>query len=218
MGIKEISKTDRPRERLLEMGSEALSDAELLAIIFQRGCYSNSSLDIANKLLNKYGIDKLSQLSIPELRKVYGVGIVKAMQIIAMFEFTRRHSKHIKIRNITEIQSSKDIYDFFVDDLKDKKKEYFYALLLDSAQQIIRKELISIGTLNSSIVHPREIFRSAIIESANSIILVHNHPSGNADPSPEDRIVTRQLKQAGQLVGIKVLDHIIIAGEKFKSV
>jgi DNA repair protein RadC len=150
--------------------------------------------------------------------KIKGIGPVKAIQIKASFELNKRHYRARKIRNIERIEQAKDVYKIFVDELRDKKQEHFYVLTLDSNNQIISKDLVSIGTLNVSVVHPREIFRNAIKDSANSIIIIHNHPSGNLEPSPEDIQVTAILKNAGKLLGISVLDHLIIAGDGFRSI
>ena len=138
--------------------------------------------------------------------------------MLAMFEVFRRTNKVFKRGFKAEINTSKDVYRYYVDHLQDKKKEHFYALLLDSKNRIISEELISIGTLNASLIHPREVFNSAIKASANSIVLIHNHPSGDCEPSNEDKEVTRKLNDASNIIGIKVIDHVIIGKNNFKSV
>jgi len=210
MRIKDISKENRPRERFQKNGAIALSDAELLAIILQKGSKKENVVDMSNRLLSKHGIDKLSDLSLKELQEIDGIGPAKSMQIKALFEFYKRHSNAIKTKNIVTIEHPEDVYNYFVDKLKDKKKEHFYALLLDSKSRIIKEELISVGTLNSSLVHPREVFKEAIKNSANAIILVHNHPDSDPEPSENDIEVTRRLAKSADILNIKILDHVII--------
>lgn len=203
-----MSVDNRPRERFIRFGCEALSNSELLAIILQNGTFNTNALDVSNKILSEYSLEKLPGLSIKELQRIKGIGIVKAMQIRSIFELNKRLNHEIKKINI--VKNAKDVYNYFSDELFQKKQEYFYTLLLNSRNEIIKKELISIGILNASLIHPREVFKSAIKESANAIILVHNHPSGDPNASEEDIIVTRELINAGDIVGIKVLDHVIV--------
>jgi len=215
MRIKDISKENRPRERFLKNGAMSLSDAELLAVILQKGSKKENVVDMSNRLLSKHGIDKLCDLSLKELQEIDGIGPAKAMQIKALFEFNKRHS--LSRQNGKPIKSAKDVYDYASQRLSSNDKEHFMILHLDSKNRIIKDEVISIGTLNASIIHPREIFKSAIKESANSIILVHNHPSGDSEPSSEDEQVTEKLFEAGELLSIKVLDHVIIGKDNYHS-
>ena len=215
MRIKDISKENRPRERFLKNGAMSLSDAELLAVILQKGSKKENVVDMSNRLLSKHGIDKLCDLSLKELQEIDGIGPAKAMQIKALFEFNKRHS--LSRQNGKPIKSAKDVYDYASQRLNSNDKEHFMILHLDSKNRIIKDEVISIGTLNASIIHPREIFKSAIKESANSIILVHNHPSGDSEPSAEDEQVTEKLFEAGELLSIKVLDHVIIGKYNYHS-
>lgn len=215
MRIKDISKENRPRERFLKNGAMSLSDAELLAVILQKGSKKENVVDMSNRLLSKHGIDKLCDLSLKELQEIDGIGPAKAMQIKALFEFNKRHS--LSRQNGKPIKSAKDVYDYASQRLNSNDKEHFMILHLDSKNRIIKDEVISIGTLNASIIHPREIFKSAIKESANSIILVHNHPSGDSEPSAEDEQVTEKLFEAGELLSIKVLDHVIIGKDNYHS-
>lgn len=215
MRIKDISKENRPRERFQKFGPNALSDAELLAIILQKGSKQENVIDMSNRLISKYGIDKLSDLSLKELQEIKGIGPAKALQIKALFEFSKRHNLY-KI-NENPIKSAKDVFEYASQRLLGKNKEYFMILLLDSKNRIIKDEIVSIGTLNASLIHPREVFKSAIKESANSIILVHNHPSGDPSPSKEDEEITKRIFDAGELLNIKVLDHVIIGNEKYHS-
>ena len=179
MRMKDIPWWNRPGYKLKKKGEDKLDPAELLAIILEKGSrFNESSIELANKLLNKHkSLVGISRLSLRELEKE--TGKVKALKIKAMFELFRETSRLERKGYMEPIESAKDVYNHFVDRLKDKKKEYFYALLLDSKNRIIKEELISIGTLNSSLVHPREVFKEAIKCSANAIILVHNHPSAD---------------------------------------
>ena len=217
MRIKDIAKENRPRERLLKHGPAVLSESELLAIILQKGTKQENVIDVSNRLISKYGLDKLSELSLKELQEINGIGPAKAMQIMALFEFNKRHNLAVKIKETVTIKKPEDVYNYFVDELKDKKKEHFYTLLLNSKNKIIKKELISVGTLDTSLVHPREIFKEAIKNSAAGIILVHNHPSGDPEPSQEDEEISERLFDAGELLNIKVLDHVIIGKDKYHS-
>ncbi len=214
MKIAEISPENRPRERLKRDGIETLSNAEILAIILQKGNRKENVIDMSNRLISTYSINKLSNCSLQELQQINGIGEVKAMQIQAVFELQKRTQTD---RTKTIIKSAKDVYEYCKPKIGDKLKEYFMILLLDTKNKIIKDETISIGTLNSSIIHPREVFKTAIKESANSIILVHNHPSGDPEPSQEDEEITKELTKAGELIGIKVLDHVIIGKDEWYS-
>ena len=215
MRIKDISKDNRPRERLQKNGVHVLSDAELLAVIFKTGNKQENAVVMSDRLITKYGIDKLNDLSLKELQEIRGIGPAKAMQIKALFEFNKRHNLS-KLNNL-QIKSAKDVFLYASEKLTDNTKEHFMILHLDSKNRIIKDEIVSIGILNASIIHPREVFKSAIRESANSIILVHNHPSGDSDPSVEDKDITERLMEAGELLDIKVLDHVIIGKDNYHS-
>lgn len=208
MLIREIALEQRPRERLKTKGIDNLSDAELLAIILQSGTNGENVIDLSHRLISKFSLEKLNSLSLNELMGIKGIKLAKATKLVAAFEL----SKRVNSGKICEkvINNASDIANYYMEKLKDKKKGYFIAVFLDSKNKIIKEEIISIGTLNSSLVHPREVFKEAIKNSANSIILVHNHPSGNAEPSDEDYRVNKILIETGNLVGIKVLDHLII--------
>ncbi|MBW2998348.1 DNA repair protein RadC [Candidatus Woesearchaeota archaeon] len=217
MNIKLLSKDDQPRERAKRKGFFSLSDSELLALILQKGSKNQNVLELSNYLMARYGFEKMNNCSIYELMKVKGIGEAKAIQILALFELFKRFNRQKRKIN-TRIKTPKDVYDYFVDYLKNKKKEFFYVLLLNSKNDIIRHKLISIGTLNQSLIHPREVFKTAMKNSANSIILVHNHPSGDVEPSKEDIEVTNKFVEIGKLVNINVLDHVIIGDEYFRSI
>lgn len=217
--IKEWPESDRPREKLLEQGPESLSDAELLAIVLRTGdgTSGRTALDHARQLLKKYKhFRNLASVAATELCDIKGIGLAKAASVQAVMEISRRYATE-KFSQGKAFCRSEDVFAHFHQRLRDKKKESFFTLLLDSKNRIIREELISEGTLTSSLVHPREAFTPAIRESATSLILVHNHPSGDPTPSREDEEVTRRLVEGGKLLGISVLDHIIIGQESYYS-
>ena len=215
MRIKDISKENRPRERLEKNGVHVLSDAELLAIIFKTGNKEENAIAMSDRLITKYGLGKLNELSLKELQEIKGIGPAKSMQIKALFEFNKRYS--LAKRDGEPIKSARDVFEYASQRLITNQQETFMILLLDSKNRIVKDEIISIGTLNASIIHPREVFKSAIRESANSIILVHNHPSGDPKPSVEDEQITKKLFEAGELLNIKILDHVIVGKDKFWS-
>jgi DNA repair protein RadC len=213
--IKDFPKEGRPRERFLNLGPGALSDAELLAIILRTGTKNENVIDVSNRLINEYGLDKLFSCSLEELTKIKGIGPAKAMQIMTIKELAKRNA--LAINNIKKITSAKDVFNLMKDKLKDQSQENFIALHLNSKLMVLKEEAISKGILDASIVHPREVFRNAIKSSSHSIIIIHNHPSGDPTPSQEDLDVTRTLIEAGDLLGIKVLDHVIIGSDKYWS-
>jgi DNA repair protein RadC len=213
MRIKDIPFENRPRERLKENGVKVLSDAELLAVILQKGTSHENVIDMSNRLLSKY--NDLSLCNLNELMSIPGVGEAKAMQIMALFEFSKRiGSKDIRSKSM---KCAEDVYQYAQTKIIDPNKEQFILLVLDSKNQVTKSEIISIGTLNSALIHPREIFKVAIRENANSVILVHNHPSGDPTPSNEDKLITMKLKEAGELLGIEILDHIIVGNGNWHS-
>lgn len=216
MKIREIPWYNRPGIRLKKKGPSSLSDAELLAVVIGRGNKKENAIDLSNRILKSNNFDKLSALSFHELKKEFK-NQVPAMKIMAMYEILRRTNKLKKKGFKQEIQTAKDAYNYYVDELQDKKKEHFYALFLDTKNKIISEELISVGTLDASLIHPREVFNPAIKASCNAVILVHNHPSGDCNPSSEDKEVTKMLYNAGHILKIKVLDHVIIGKNGFTS-
>jgi DNA repair protein RadC len=216
MKIKDIPWYNRPGIRLKNKGVSHLSDAELLAIVLGRGSKEENAIDMSNRILGKYNFDKLVDLSLTELEKECK-NQVKAMKIIAMYEIFKRTNRLSKKGFSKKIRNAEDVFHYYVDELKDKKKEYFYALFLDTKNKVIAEEEISVGILDASLIHPREVFKSAIKASSNSIILVHNHPSGDCTPSKEDKNVTKILENAGDLLGIRVLDHIIVGSDQYYS-
>ncbi|MDO5707416.1 MAG: DNA repair protein RadC [Andreesenia angusta] len=215
--MKNLPESERPRERLLSNGAGTLSAAELLAIIIKTGSKEDSAIGLANRLLSKTtkGIEDIADMSIEELKEVKGIGDAKAAQIIASLELGRRANsarfKKMKITNPT------DLSDYFINEMAYLKREYFNIVMLDNKNFIIEIHTVSIGSLNSTIVHPREVYKNAIRRSSASIILVHNHPSGDTNPSKEDIAITERLVECGNILGIKVLDHIIVGENGYFS-
>ena len=215
MKIKDFSKENRPRERFVKYGAEALSDAELFAIILRTGTKEENVVEVANKLISEYGLDKLFECSLKELRKIKGIGNTKAIELLTIAEIQKRINS--SKNPIKKISRAEDVFNYFYEKLKNEKQENFYILILNNQNNIIKEQLISKGVLDAAILHPREVFKPAIKNSASKIILVHNHPSGNPEPSPEDLDVTKQLIDAGKLIDIKILDHVIIGEGKWWS-
>lgn len=207
--VKEWPEEERPRERLIAHGPASLSDAQLLAIIIKNGRAGRSALDLAMELLVKFedlaGIEKAG---ISEICQVSGIGSAKAAEIKAAIEIGRRYQK--PSLQGASLCSSQEVAEYYRPRMRDLKKEVFRCILLDTKNRIIRDDQVSVGSLSASIVHPRDTYKAAIRESAAAVIFVHNHPSGDTKPSQEDILLTRRLVQAGEVLGIRVLDHIII--------
>lgn len=216
--IKDLPSDDRPREKLTFRGPQSLTDAELIAILLRTGMKGKSVISVAQDIITKEGnLAKLASRSLSDLKKHSGVGKDKAATLLAAFEISRRVLSQDKWMSERRITSPEDIANIFIPLLRDEVKEQFVVVCLNSANKVIRYEVISVGNLNSSVVHPREIFKSAIEYSAASIILLHNHPSGNPEPSNEDITITKKIVEAGKLMDIPVYDHIIIAGKNYTS-
>ncbi|MEG2364245.1 MAG: DNA repair protein RadC [Terrisporobacter sp.] len=209
MTIREMTIEERPREKMISNGASSLSDAELLAILIRSGTRELNAIQLAKLIIEKANnIRNLQDITLEELKSIKGIGVTKATQIKAALELGIRISSYKPQKY--KIKNPWDIYKYYMERLRYQYKEIFKVVLLNTKNEIITDIDISIGTLNSSLVHPREVFREAIRRSSNKIILLHNHPSGNADPSKEDKNVTKRLKECGELVGIEVIDHIII--------
>lgn len=207
--VKDWPEDERPRERLLAQGPAALSDAQLLAILIRNGRAGKTSVDLGRELLERFGgLAGLAQAGVNEIRGVAGIGPAKAAEVLAALELGRRHQRPALTGE--SFCSSSDVAEYYRPRLRDLRKEEFRCALLDTKNRFIREASISTGSLTASIVHPRETFRSAIREAAAAVIFVHNHPSGDVRPSQEDILLTRRLVQAGEVLGIQVLDHIII--------
>jgi DNA repair protein RadC len=214
MKIMDIPWYNRPGVRLKKKGAGVLSDAELLAVVIGRGSRSENAVDLSNRVLKSFNFNKLSLLSFHELKLEFK-DQVPAMRILAMFEIFRRTSKLESKGFKVKIKNAEDVYNYFKDELVTKNKEHFIALFLDTKNRIIGEEQVSVGTLNASIIHPREVFCSAIKAAASSVVIVHNHPSGDCKPSKEDESITKMLCDAGKILGINVLDHVIIGKDGF---
>ncbi len=215
--IKDFDLEDRPRERLISKGAASLSDEELLAIIIGTGTRDKNVIELSREILETFSYENLSDIEVSELIKIKGIKSAKASSIVASLRFGQRIAQKTIEKKITKISSSEDIYNYLKNELADKKNEYFYAILLDTKNVIISKEVISIGILDASLVHPREAFKPAVKKSAKSIIFVHNHPSGDFSPSNDDFKTTQRLVEAGDILDIKVLDHIIIGKDGYYS-
>jgi DNA repair protein RadC len=214
--IHDIPEEERPRERLIRNGPESLSNAELLGIILRTGSRKENVVNLCSRILSEYNIKQLSLANVSRLMQVHGVGKAKAAQIAAVFELSRRLETFVEEPK-RKIASPKDVYALIYPKMREQKKEKFITLYLDTKNQILREEVVSIGSLNASIVHPREVFKSALMESSASVIMIHNHPSGDPSPSREDIMVTEKLVEGGKLLGIDVLDHIIIGDGRYIS-
>jgi DNA repair protein RadC len=216
--VRDLPVSERPRERLQKFGAEALSAQEILALILGRGISGESVMVTAQRLLSQFGSLKgVAGASLEELSKIRGIGLAKSAQIKAAFELSSRLEGYQDSGKRETVKTPEDVVSLVRGRLKNKKKEYFLALLLDTRNQLIRAAEISIGSLDSSIVHPREVFKEAVAASAASVIFAHNHPSGDPAASEDDINLTKRLAQAGEIMGIDVLDHVIIGDQKYLS-
>ncbi|HHE07696.1 MAG TPA: JAB domain-containing protein [Chlorobaculum parvum] len=215
MRIHDIDPDNRPRERFLRSGKEALSPAELLALILRSGTQKLNIIDTCNQLIATHGLEGLADLSLNELQKQPGIGQAKAMQIAAIFELNRR-VRFTRTMN-RQVQGTHDVFEYMQGRIPDETKEHLFVLFLNTKNRILSHETVTVGTLTASLIHPREIFKAAIRQSAHSIILVHNHPSGDVQPSNADKQVTSILKKSGDLLQIALLDHVIVGNNDWFS-
>jgi len=219
--MKDIPVSERPYEKLEKYGPETLSNAELLAVIIRTGSVEETSVSLAQRLLslgdNSGGIAFLHNLSVEELKKTKGIGRVKALQIKAVMELSKRISASIINSGRVTIKSPVEVSTLLMEEMRHLKKEVFKIILLNTKNHIIKVLDVSIGSLNSSIVHPREVFSEAVKAGCSGILLVHNHPSGDPEPSREDIDTTQRLINAGSILGIKVLDHVVIGDGRYIS-
>ncbi len=214
--IHDLPKDERPRERLVKFGEQALSAQELLQLILGRGIAGESVAVTAQKLLAQFGsLQKLAEASIEELSSIKGIGLAKAAQIKAAFEIGRRLSTQTPSYKSKELTDPEKVYRLIKSKLKDYHKEHFYIIALNSRGHSVAE--VSVGSLNASVVHPREVFAEAIKNKAASVIFAHNHPSGDPEPSEDDLLLTKKLVESGKILGIEVADHIIVAKDNFFS-
>jgi DNA repair protein RadC len=216
--IHDLPISERPRERLQKLGVAALSTQEILALILGRGVAGESVMVTAQRLLSQFGnLKGIASASVEELSQVKGIGVAKASQIKAAFELANRLEGYSEVGDKPVIKTPDDVAGLVKGRLKGKKKEHFLALLLDTRNQLIKVAEISVGSLDTSIVHPREVFKEAISASAASVIFVHNHPSGDTTASEDDIKLTKRLAEVGGIMGIDVLDHIIVCDKNHLS-
>jgi len=215
--VRDLPRQERPRERLQKFGPEALSAQELLALVIGRGIPKKSVMNIAQELLAKFGnVKAISQATLEELSQVKGIGLAKATQIKACFELGKREDLEPELVNF-DINNPEAVVKVVRSGIRDKAKEHFKLILLNPRNKIIGISTVSVGTLNASLVHPREVFKDAIVHSAASVVLAHNHPSGDPEPSEDDLKITKKLVDCGKILGIEVLDHIVIGKNHFLS-
>ena len=211
--IKELPKVERPREKLMHYGPEKLSNSELLAILLRSGKKGENVVELASKILKRFRADKLPYLTFDELKDYPGLGPAKACEIVACFELGKRFLKGKKARIYLK---PKEVWKE-LKDIRGNKKEHFVIFYLDSRNQEIKREIISVGSLNANLVHPREVFEPAVRNLAAQIILAHNHPSGDPEPSEDDLEITKRLVESGKILGIEIVDHIIVVKNGFLS-
>jgi len=212
-GIQNVARVEWPREKMEKYGPEKLSDAELLAIILRTGAKGLNAVELSKKILKKFSREKITTALTKELQEAFGLGPAKACGIVACFELGKRL---LNGKQAALILSPKDVWEN-LRDIRDHRKEHFIIFYLDTRNQEIQREVISVGTLNANLVHPREVFEPAVRNIAAQILIAHNHPSGNHEPSEEDIEITRRLTEAGILLGIEVMDHVIVTKTSYLS-
>ncbi len=213
MKIKDLPKVERPREKLIKYGPGKLSNSELLAILLRTGHKGVNVVNLSEKILKHFKGDKLATINYNELKKVFGLGPAKACEIVACFELGKRL---LKDKKAVLVLSPKDVWEE-LKDVRVHKKEHFIIFYLDTTNQEIAREIISVGSLNASLVHPREVFEPAVRNLAAQIIIAHNHPSGGLEPSKEDLEITQKLIESGDILGIEIIDHIIVTKDHYLS-
>lgn len=216
--VKELPESEKPYEKCLQYGPVSLSDAELLAVIIRTGTAGKKSIEVAQEILNQKekNLLNLYHFSIKELMEIPGIGAVKAIQLKCLAEITKRMTKAVRIREVS-LNSASSVASYYMEELRHENRERLLVCMFDSQSVLLGDEVISIGTVNSSLVSPREVFLRALARQAVYIILLHNHPSGMPAPSAQDKIVTRKIAQCGEMLGIRLLDHIIIGDNQYFS-
>ena len=215
MKITDLPKSDRPREKLVAKGAENLKDSELLAILLRTGKAGKNVIEIASQILTKHSKKRLLQMTYQDLVKIDGIDSAKATTLLAAFELSKR-ALEVNDTNLPTINNAKDAVAQLAD-LRDLKKEHFVALYINARNKLIHRDLVSVGTLNANLVHPREVFEPAIARASAQVIVAHNHPSGDPEPSEDDLVITKKLVDGGKLLGIEVIDHIIITKTGYLS-
>ena len=215
MKIKDLPKSDRPREKLVAKGAENLKDSELLAILLRTGKAGKNVIEIASQILSKHSKKRLLQMTYQDLVKIDGIDSAKATTLLSAFELSKR-ALEVNDTNLPTINNAKDAIAQLAD-LRDLKKEHFVALYINARNKLIHRDLVSVGTLNANLVHPREVFEPAIARASAQAVVAHNHPSGDPEPSEDDLIITKKLVDGGKLLGIEVIDHIIITKTGYLS-
>ena len=215
--LRELPADERPRERMQRHGPSALSHAELLAILLRTGTRNESAIRLAERILNDCGgLKRFAEHGWDELTHIRGIGPAKALQLQASIELGRRVARS-RLPDTVRISRPQDAADLLMEELRHLREEHFICLFLNTKNQVIGRQTLSIGSLNASVVHPREVFRAAIRRSSASILCAHNHPSGDPTPSKEDIALTRRLAEAGELIGIELLDHLVIGDNRYIS-
>jgi len=215
MKIKDLPRVERPREKLIAKGAENLKDSELLAILLRTGRAGKNVIEMSSQILSKSSKKRLLQMTYPDLLKINGINSAKAATLLAAFELSKR-ALDVDDTNLPTIITAKDAMAQLTD-LRNLKKEHFVALYINARNRLIKKDLISVGTLNASLIHPRDVFEPAIAANAAQIIIAHNHPSGDPDPSEDDLVITKKLVESGKILGIEIFDHVIVVKDGFFS-
>lgn len=213
MWIKEMKATERPREKMQRFGVTPLSDAELIAVLLRTGSSSNSAIEVAHRLIKQMSLAQLAKMHLRELTRIPGIGSAKASSILAAFELGRR----VKHTSTSHIMSPSDIASVVAPFIHNSNQEHFIGVFLNTQHQVIHTKVLFVGTLNASLVHPREVFKEAVKVSAASVVVAHNHPSGDLTPSPADIEMTKQLKAAATMIHIPLLDHVIVSDDGYLS-
>jgi DNA repair protein RadC len=215
--LRDFPTEEKPRERLERYGASALSNSELLAIILGKGTKEKNVVDLSKEIISEYNLNELSHINVASLSKIRGIGFAKACQIVACFELGRRNACFNPEEKPT-ITCAKDVFNILSPNLKGLAQEHFLGLFLDTKKKLLKEEIIFMGSLDSTVIHPREILKIAVLESAAAIITAHNHPSGDPTPSNDDLFVTRQIANACREMAIPLLDHIVIGYDSFVSI